>query len=72
MRNVWRKALVTVGIVVALGIGPGIGTANAQTPVIPPLTDLALPEFPEGNLPAVPPLPVQLDKVVDAIPKVTL
>jgi hypothetical protein len=45
MRNVWRKALVTAGIVVALGIGPGVGLANAQVPAVP---------LPEVQAPAVP------------------
>ena len=60
MRNVWRKTLVTVGITVAVTVGPGVGMANAaptQLP-IPPITDLIgqLPEMPEGGLPDVSPL----------------
>ena len=44
MRNVWRKTVVSVGIAVALMVGPGIGMANAaplqiqptQGPIVPP------------------------------------
>jgi hypothetical protein len=62
MRNVWRKALVTGGIAVALMVGPGVGMASAaplQLP-IPPLPEVPLPqlpELPEGGLPALPQLP---------------
>jgi hypothetical protein len=36
MRKVWWRTLATVGIAGALGIGPGIGVANAQTlPEVP-------------------------------------
>ncbi len=36
-----RKTLVTVGITVALMVGPGIGMANAQ--VLPPVGDYVPP-----------------------------
>jgi hypothetical protein len=43
MRNVMRKTLVTVGIAVALAVGPGVGMANAaplQMPTLPEVPDL--------------------------------
>jgi hypothetical protein len=55
MRNVWRKTLVTAGIAVALGIGPGVGLANAQVP------EVALPEVPPEAWPALIELVDQLD-----------
>ena len=44
MRNVWRKILVTVGIAVALAVGPGIGMANAAPLQIQP-TQMELPDL---------------------------
>ncbi len=40
MHNVWRKTLVTVGIAVALMVGPGIGMANAAPLQIQPTQEL--------------------------------
>jgi hypothetical protein len=45
-----RKTLVTVGIAVALVVGPGVGMANAQLPTIP---ELPIPAVPELPVPAV-------------------
>jgi hypothetical protein len=59
MRKVWRKTLATVGIAVALAVGPGIGMANAAptqiqpAQVAPPPGEL-LPPIPEA--PALPAL----------------
>jgi hypothetical protein len=50
MRNVWRKALVTVGIVAALAVGPGVGMANAAPTQIP---ELPIPELPVPELPVL-------------------
>lgn len=35
MRHVLRNTLVTVGVTVALGVGPGVGMANAANAVVP-------------------------------------
>jgi hypothetical protein len=43
MHNVWRKTMVTVGIAVALMVGPGIGMANAVPLQIQP-TQAELPD----------------------------
>ena len=42
MRN-WRKALATVGIAVALAVGPGVGMANAAPLQIQPTQQQIVP-----------------------------
>jgi hypothetical protein len=49
MRNVWRKTVVSVGIAVALMVGPGIGIANAAPLQIQP-TQVEAPELPIEDL----------------------
>jgi hypothetical protein len=54
MRNVMRKTLVTVGIAVALAVGPGIGMANAAPTQLPTIPGLPIPEgglIPQGLVP---------------------
>jgi hypothetical protein len=53
-----RKTLVTVGIAVALVVGPGIGMANAAPTQIPTIPELPIPAVPEVPVPALPELPV--------------
>jgi hypothetical protein len=55
MRNVGRKTLVAVGIAVALAVGPGVGMANAQPPLLPPIPDLStlIPTLPAPQIQGV-------------------
>jgi hypothetical protein len=63
MRNVMRKTLVTVGIAVALAVGPGIGMANAAPLQVQPtqLEGLDLEELAELVLDALFPEPEDPD-----------
>jgi hypothetical protein len=58
MRNTWRKTLVTVGIAVALAVGPGIGMANAAPLQLPEVPSQVIIEPPAGpEVPAAPEVP---------------